>query len=166
MSGGADNTERFEQIGQSWIKHTFGADEGDDCDLGCNTNNCTTFSQLCPGCSDPYLAEENGWYDLLGSRAWVNPFTGAFPSDPDPANHNGHAHDGVSHRVRVNVPDLNTTLNAGATYFAEAHTWTRLSTRGVRPILGSATCITTLPTISSLLTAQRASSHFPLLARP
>jgi len=118
MSGGADNTVRFEQIGQSWIKHTFGADEGDDCDLGCNTNNCTTFSQLCPGCSDPYLAEENGWYDLLGSRAWVNPFTGAFPSTA--ANHNGHAHDGVSHRVRVNIPDLNTTLNAGATYFAEA----------------------------------------------
>ena len=35
-------------------------------------------------------------------------------------NHTGHAHDGVSHRVRVNVSDLNTTLNAGATYFAEA----------------------------------------------
>ena len=118
MSGGADNIERFEQIGQSWIKHTFGASEDDDCNLGCNTNNCTTFSQLCPGCSDPYLADENGWYDLLGSRAWVNPFTGAFPSTA--ANHNGHAHDGVSHRVRVNVADLNTTLNAGATYFAEA----------------------------------------------
>ena len=120
MSGGADNTERIEQIGQSWIKHTFGADEGDDCNLGCNTNNCVQFSQLCPGCSDPYLAEENGWYDLLGSRAWVNPFTGAFSSNPDPANHNGHAHDGVSHRIRVNVSDLNTTLNTGATYFAEA----------------------------------------------
>src|SRR4051812_8791447 len=118
MSGGADNTERMEQIGQSWIKHTFGADEGDDCNLGCNTSNCTQFSQLCPGCSDPYLAEENGWYDLLGSRAWVNPFTGAFPSTA--ANHNGHVHDGVSHRVRVNVADLNTTLNTGATYFAEA----------------------------------------------
>src|SRR6266481_4391794 len=118
MSGGTDNTARFEQIGQAWIKHTFGADEGDDCNLGCNTNNCTQFSQLCPGCSDPYLADENGWYDLLGSRAWVNPFTGAFPSTA--ANHSGHVHDGVSHRIRVNVDDLNTTLNAGATYFAEA----------------------------------------------
>ena len=118
MSGGADNLERFEQIGQSWIKHTFGADEDDDCSLGCNTNNCTQFSQLCPGCSDPYLADENGDYQLLGSRAWVNPFTGAMPSTA--ANHNGHVHDGVSHRVRVNVADLNTTLNTGATYFAEA----------------------------------------------
>ena len=26
-------------------------------------------------------------------------------------NHTGHAHDGVSHRIRVNVDDLNTTLN-------------------------------------------------------
>ena len=123
MSGGADNTVRFEQIGQSWVKHTFGANEDDDCNLGCNTNNCTTFSQLCPGCSDPYLADENGWYDLLGSRAWVNPFTGFFAPGPSPypaSNHTGHAHDGVSHRVRVNVADLNTTLNAGATYFAEA----------------------------------------------
>jgi hypothetical protein len=123
MSGGADNTVRFEQIGQSWVKHTFGASEDDDCNLGCNTNNCTTFSQLCPGCSDPYLADENGWYDLLGSRALVNPFTGFFAPGPSPypaSNHTGHAHDGVSHRVRVNVADLNTTLNAGATYFAEA----------------------------------------------
>ena len=30
MSGGADNQERFEQIGQSWMKHTFEALE-DDC---------------------------------------------------------------------------------------------------------------------------------------
>ena len=122
MSGGADNTVQFEQIGQSWIKHTFGADELDECDLGCNTNNCTQFSQLCPGCADPYLAGENGWWDLLGSRAWANPFTGVFPggNNPGPTNHTGHAHDDVSHRIRVNVDDLNTTLNPGATYFAEA----------------------------------------------
>jgi hypothetical protein len=118
MSGGADNTQRFEQIGQAWIKHAFGADELDECNLGCDTSNCTTFQQLCPGCADPYLADENGWYDLLGSRAWVNPFTGAFPSTA--ADHTGHNHDGASHRIRVNVSDLNTTLNQGATYFAEA----------------------------------------------
>jgi hypothetical protein len=120
MSGGADNTERFEQIGQAWIKHAFGADELDECNLGCDTSNCVTFQQLCPGCADPYLADENGWYQLLGSRAWVNPFTGFFVSNPDPTNHTGHNDIGASHRVRVNVSDLNTTLNQGATYFAEA----------------------------------------------
>src|SRR5437660_12142212 len=56
MSGGADNLERFEQIGQAWIKHTFGADELDECNLGCDTSNCTQFQQLCPGCADPYLS--------------------------------------------------------------------------------------------------------------
>jgi len=123
MSGGADNTERFEQIGQAWIKHAFGAAEDDACNLGCDISNCNPGPQLCPGCSDPYLAAENGWYDLLGSRAWVNPFTGVFPPGPSPypsSNHTGHNHDGASHRVRVNVDDLNTTLNQGATYFAEA----------------------------------------------
>jgi hypothetical protein len=124
MSGGADNTQRFEQIGQSWVKHAFGADELDECNVGCDTSNCITFSQLCPGCADPYLADENGWYQLLGSRAWVNPFTGFFQSNPDPTNHTGHNDIGASHRIRVNVSDLNTTLNQGATYFAEAAYWT------------------------------------------
>ena len=124
MSGGADNTARFEQVGQAWIKHAFGADELDECNVGCDTSNCVQFSQLCPGCADPYLADENGWYQLLGSRAWVNPFTGFFLSNPDPTNHTGHNDIGASHRIRVNVDDLNTTLNPGATYFAEAAYWT------------------------------------------
>ena len=118
MSGGADNTTRFEQIGQSWIKHTFGADESDACGLGCNTNNCSQGVQLCPGCSDLYFASTNADQGSIGSRAWINPFTGVFQSSAN--DHTGHSHDGVSHRMRVNVDDLNTMLNAGATYFAEA----------------------------------------------
>jgi hypothetical protein len=118
MSGGTDNTERFEQIGQSWLKHTFFALEDDACNLGCNTNGCVTGSHLCPGCSDPYSAGLNGDQDQIGSRAWVNPFTGNFPTTAN--DHSGHNHDGVSHRVLVEVNDLNTTLNQGATYFAEA----------------------------------------------
>jgi hypothetical protein len=118
MSGGADNTERFEQVGQSWLKHTFFALEDDDCDLGCNTNGCATGSHLCPGCSDPYSAGLNGDQDQIGSRAWVNPFTGNFPTTAN--NHSGHSHDEVSHRVRVEIDDLNQNFNQGATYFAEA----------------------------------------------
>ena len=37
MVGGIDNTERFEQIGQSWLKHAFFALE-DDGLQPCNTN--------------------------------------------------------------------------------------------------------------------------------
>jgi hypothetical protein len=120
MSGGAANTERFEQVGQSWLKHAFEALENNACSFGCVTSGCTTGTHLCSGCSDPYSAGLNGSQSGLGSRAWVNPFTGFYPgSNPNPADHTGHTHTGTSHRILVNVSDLNTTLNAGATYFAE-----------------------------------------------
>ncbi len=53
----------------------------------------------------------------LGSRALINPFTGVFQSTA--RNHNGHVHTGTSHRILVEGSDLNTTLNPGATYYAE-----------------------------------------------
>jgi hypothetical protein len=118
MSGGASNNDRFEQVGQSWLKHAFTALEGNDCGFGCNTSGCTTGTHLCVGCSDPYSAGLNGQQSGLGSRAFVNPFTGAYPSTA--RDHTGHTHNGTSHRVLVEGSDLNTTLNAGATYYAEA----------------------------------------------
>ena len=117
MSGGADNTERFEQIGQSWMKHTFLALEDFVCG-NCNTTNCVTGSHLCPGCSDPYVSGLNGDQNSIGSRAWVNPFTGSFPSTAN--DHSGHNHDGVSHRILVNMADLVPAQNPGASYFGEA----------------------------------------------
>jgi hypothetical protein len=119
MSGGTDNTERFEQIGQSWLKHAFFALEGDACGFGCDTSNCTTGTNLCSGCSDPYSASLNYSQGGLGSRAWVNPFTGVFPGTPSPANHDGHSHTATSHRVTVAMSDLDMSQNPGATYFAE-----------------------------------------------
>ena len=115
MSGGANNDERFEQVGQSWLKHAFAALTQNACGFGCNG---VGGSHLGSGCSDPYSASLNGTQTGLGSRGWVNPFTGAYPSTAN--NHSGHAHDGVAHRVRVDIDDLNQTLNQGATYFAEA----------------------------------------------
>ena len=109
MSGGADNTERFEQVGQSWLKHTFIALTQNDCAFGCNGVGGPSWS----GCSDPYCASLNGDQTQIGSRAWVNPFTGDYPSTAN--NHSGHYHDGVSHRVRVEIDDLNQNLNQGAT---------------------------------------------------
>ena len=125
MSSNANNNDRFEQIGQSWMKHTFEALEESVCGT-CNTNGCQTGTHLCPGCSDPYVSGLNGDQSQLGSRAWINPFTGNFPSgndnngQPTVMDHTGHTHDGVSHRIRVDVSDLNTNLNQGAIYFAEA----------------------------------------------
>jgi hypothetical protein len=120
MSSGADNTERFEQIGQSWGKHAFAAASSDTCGFGCNG---VGGDHLGSGCSDAYGAGLNGAQDLIGSRAWVNPFTGFFAQNPDPNDHSGHVHaptDPTAHRILVDVDDLNTSLNPGATYFAEA----------------------------------------------
>jgi len=116
MSGGATNDERFEQIGQSWMKHAFTALEGSVCGT-CNTSGCTTGTNLCPGCSDPYGSSLNASQTGIGSRAWLNPFTGVFPSTAN--SHSGHSHTGTSHRVTVASSDLNPAQNSGATYFAE-----------------------------------------------
>jgi hypothetical protein len=117
LSGGADNTERFEQIGQSWMKHTFLALEDFVCG-SCDTSGCQTGSHLCPGCSDPYVSGLNGDQNSIGSRAWVNPFTGSFPANAN--DHSGHNHDGVSHRILTNMTDLVPAQNPGATYYGEA----------------------------------------------
>ena len=118
MSGGADNAERFEQIGQSWMKHAFFALEEFICGT-CNTSPpCVTGDQLCPGCADTYVASLNYDQNSIGSRAWTNPFTGSFPSTAN--NHSGHTHTGTSHRVTVAMSDLIPAQNQGATYFAEA----------------------------------------------
>ena len=118
MSGGAANDERFEQIGQSSVKHAFTALTQNLCGLGCNG---VGGSRLGSGCSDPYSASLNAGPNL-GSRAWINPFSGAYPrgdSATPPNNHAGHSHTGPSHRILTEISDLNTTLNSGATYYAE-----------------------------------------------
>jgi hypothetical protein len=119
MSGGATNDERFEQVGQSSVKHAFTALTNNICSLGCNGVGGT---RLGSGCSDPYSASLNSG-PSLGSRAWINPFTGAYPrgdSADNPNNHSGHAHTGPSHRILTEIADLNTSLNPGATYYAES----------------------------------------------
>lgn len=119
MSGGAANDERFEQIGQSSVKHAFTALTNNICNLGCNGVGGT---RLGSGCSDPYSASLNAGPNL-GSRAWINPFNGAYPrgdSNTSPNNHTGHNHTGPSHRILTEINDLIPTLNPGATYYAEA----------------------------------------------
>ena len=114
MSGGSGNNDRFEQIGQSWVKHAFGADQADTCFV-CQPGG--DFNHLGVGCSDTYANFQNADQFQLGSRAWMNPFTGVFQSTAN--DHTGHTHTGTSHRILVEGSDLNTTLNPGATYYAE-----------------------------------------------
>src|SRR6266853_2478892 len=118
MSGGNPSfPELFVQIGQSWGKHAFTAASSNTCGVGCNG---VGGSHLGSGCSDAYGTGLNGSQTGIGSRAWVNPFTGLFPQSPNPNDHSGHVHDVTPHRILGNVNDLNTSFNPGATYFAEA----------------------------------------------
>jgi hypothetical protein len=116
MSGGAGNNDRFEQIGHSWVKHVFASYILNDCGFGC-TGSVDDRTHLGPGCSDVYDHLQNATASELSSRAWVNPFTGAFQSES--RDHTGHTHNGTSHRLLVEGSDLNTAMNPGATYYAE-----------------------------------------------
>src|SRR6187401_735925 len=116
MSSGADNTERFEQLGQSWGKHAFTAASSNTCGFGCNGVSGT---HLGSGCSDAYGAGLNGSQTGIGSRAWVNPFTGGFVGSTA-NNHSGHSHDATSHRILVDTNDLIPAQNVGSLNFAEA----------------------------------------------
>lgn len=116
MSGGATNDDRFEQIGQSQMKHAFTALTNNICSLGCNGHGGTVLGS---GCSDPYGASLNAGPNL-GSRAWVNPFTGFYPSGNGVNDHNGHVHQGPSHRIVTEINDLVPANNPGATYIGEA----------------------------------------------
>lgn len=124
MSGGATNDERFEQIGQSQVKHAFTALTQNLCNLGCNG---TGGSRLGSGCSDPYSSGLNSGPNL-GARAWINPFTGDFPrgdSSTPPNNHTNHVHNGPTHRILTEMSDLIPAQNPGATYYAEGQYVTR-----------------------------------------
>src|SRR2546430_1882901 len=116
MSGGTDNIERFEQVGQSWLKHAFAAASSNTCGFGCNG---VGGSHLGSGCSDLYSASLNASQSGLGSRAWVNPLTGGFPGSAKPAGHPRRRHPRTSHPGPGAIERLETTQNPGATYFAE-----------------------------------------------
>ena len=88
MSGGADNTERFEQIGQSWLKHAFLALEDRTPVALAVTPVVALRLILCSGCSDPYSASLNG--DQTGSVRAHGSILSPALSHRTANNHNGH----------------------------------------------------------------------------
>ena len=72
MSGGGDNTQRFEQVGQSWLKHAFTAASEDNCNFGCND---VFGTHLGSGCSDLYSRDsERSRLPCMGqSIYWLFP---------------------------------------------------------------------------------------------
>jgi hypothetical protein len=103
---------RFEQIGQSWLKHGFTALTENLCGQCSGQGG----SVLGVGCSDPYSAGLNGSQSGLGPRYQVNPYTGVFPF---PVTGVPAATNLLSRRLVVNNDDVNPALNVGARYFVE-----------------------------------------------
>lgn len=104
---------RFEQIGQSWLKHGFLALNGGLCDT-CITSPSTSLGV---GCSDPYGASLNGSQGGLGPKFEVNAATGFYPW---PYTGDGLTGNSIYKRLQIVDTDLDSTMNSGASYYIEA----------------------------------------------
>jgi len=106
--------DRFEQIGQSWVKHGFTALQQTLCSTACLSSGSGSY--LGVNCSDPYSASLNGSQARLGPKFEVNPATGVFPYPPTNGSQTG---DTIYKRLQVHNGDLDPALNPGAMYFVE-----------------------------------------------
>ncbi len=118
-----DGQNRFEHIGQSWLKHGFTALQGSVCSSG--NPNCTCISsgtgaRLGVGCSDPYGSGLNGSQSGLGPRFEVNPTTGIF-SYPFTQGDQGPTGDTTYKRIQVKISNLDPALDGGGQYFVDGH---------------------------------------------
>jgi hypothetical protein len=104
---------RFEQIGQSWLKHGFTALSQELCHNDCIS---TTGTHLGVHCSDPYSANLNGQQSNLGPKFEVNAHTGAYPYPPTNGSQTGNT---IFKRVQVPTVDVDPAQNAGALYVVE-----------------------------------------------
>ncbi|HPF41757.1 MAG TPA: PQQ-dependent sugar dehydrogenase [Phycisphaerae bacterium] len=103
---------RFEQIGQSWLKHGFTVAAGNACGCGCTGPGGPT---LYPGCSDPYGATLNNSQGSIRPKWRVNPTTGTHDHAESAPAVTGSA----SRRLQVRHTDIDPALNSGAIYFHE-----------------------------------------------
>lgn len=103
---------RMTQLGVSFVKHSFGALQGNECGFGCGPGG--SWQALGPGCSDPYSAGLNGSQNDLGPRFEINAFTGEYPWPPSFINNTGNAV-----YKRLNVPVDAMITNANGQFFVE-----------------------------------------------
>jgi hypothetical protein len=106
---------RFEQLGQSWVKHGFASDQALSCSTDCIPS--PTWDHMGVNCSDLYASDENGFQTLMGPKGEVNPYTGYFPYPATDGNRTGNV---IYKRLQVRNTDVDPALNPGARYFVEA----------------------------------------------
>ncbi len=102
---------RLEQLGVTFVKHSFASLQGNACGLGCSGNG--DFSHLGTGCSDPYGAGLNGDQGGLGPRSEVNAYNAQYVYPFTSINQGGNA---IFKRIQVPAGSMGI---AGALYFAE-----------------------------------------------
>jgi len=115
IAPGQNGHLRFQQLGQSWLKHGFFAL---DLDYG-QCTGCTGQvggNYLGVGCEDPYSAGRNAEQNSAGPKFEVNATTGFFPYPPSsPASPASN----VRRRLQVPESEMIPSLNPGAHYFIE-----------------------------------------------
>jgi len=101
---------RFEQLGQSWLKHAFAAAQSTTC-----CTNCTPADSqhLGVGCADPYGGALNGSQARLGPKYQVDPHVGSYiVAHPVPSG-------GNNGRIQMELADLSPS-SASVRYFGES----------------------------------------------
>lgn len=113
---------KFEQIGQSWIKHGFFALSNTQCGGSCTHENGHRGGQwLGIGCTDTYGASLNASQSGLGPRYEVNPWTGEWEYEDSVFDLGGPPNNGIRRRLQVYDDDLDPAMNEGATYYGEGY---------------------------------------------
>lgn len=106
---------RFEQIGLSWLKHSFCAISEPGCDTwdgdGCQSTGCDTLGV---GCADTYWADLNA--DGDAPRSEINAYTGIYnyPFLLSPSGPNS-----IRGKIQLSPVDIDPAANQGARYFIE-----------------------------------------------
>ena len=108
---------RFEQIGQSWVKHGFCAVDNEQCSTSCHGTGCTSLGV---GCTDTYSADLNATQSLLGPRSEINPWSGAFVFEGSHLD-SSHSHSAIDHLLLMHDSDLNPGDHENAIFFAESY---------------------------------------------
>ena len=101
---------RFEQLGTSWLKHSFCAISEPGC-ANCDPTGCNTLGV---GCADTYWAGLNA--DADAPRSEINAATGeyAYPFSNAPSGPSS-----IRGKVQIFPDDIDPSLNSGALYFVE-----------------------------------------------
>jgi len=107
------NANGFEQVGMSWISHSFCALQQAVCSA-CTPVGGGCASALGVGCSDTSSAGIQGNQGNMSSRTTVNAATGEFVFPFAPAFGNS-----VFKRLQYNTNDTMPAMNPGARYFLE-----------------------------------------------